>query len=70
MMKELTLIGALAVDFDSYEAAIRIIESRKFPLELMHSHTLPLRDTEKALLTLGNEVAGEQGVHISIDPSL
>ena len=45
---------------DSYEAAIRIIESRKFPLELMHSHTMSLHDAEKALLILGNEVAGEQ----------
>ena len=55
---------------DSYEAAIRIIESRKFPLELMHSHTMSLHDAEKALLTLGSKVADEQGVHISIDPTL
>jgi len=68
MAKELTIMGALAVDYESYEAAIRIIESRKYPLELMHTHTLPLADAERALLILGNEVAGEHGIHLSIEP--
>lgn len=68
MRKELVIMGALAVDFDSYEAAVRIIESKKYPLELMHTHSLPLTDADRALRILGNEVEGEQGIHLSITP--
>ena len=68
MMKELSVIGALAVDYQSYEAAIRIIESKKYPLELMHTHAFPLDQADLALRVLGNEVDGEQGIHISITP--
>jgi len=68
MRKELTMMGALAVDFDSYEAAVGIIESGKYPLELMHTHTFPLVDADLALRVLGNEVEGEQGIHVSITP--
>lgn len=63
-------MGALAVDYESYEAAIRIIEAGKYPLELMHTHTLPLQDAERALHILGNEVEGEHGIHLSIQPDL
>ncbi|MGE0623358.1 MAG: zinc-binding dehydrogenase [Pseudomonadales bacterium] len=69
LMKELTILGALAVDYDSYEAAIRIIESRRYPLELMHTHTLSLEEADKALLILGNEFEGEYGIHLSLAPN-
>ena len=69
LMRELTILGALAVDYDSYEAAIRIIESRRYPLELMHTHTLPLDEADKALQILGNEYDGEYGIHLSLAPN-
>ena len=68
-MKELKILGALAVDFDSYEAAIRIIESRRYPLELMHTHTMSLDQADRALRILGNEVEGEYGIHLSLAPN-
>jgi threonine dehydrogenase-like Zn-dependent dehydrogenase len=68
MSKEITIRGALAVDYDSYERAIRIIESGKYPLELMHTHTLPLGAAEEALLILGGEASGVQGIHLSLAP--
>lgn len=68
MTKELTIKGALAVDFDAYESALRIIESRKYPLELMHTHTMPLSRAEEALLMLGDEHPTERGIHISLVP--
>lgn len=68
-MKELTIVGALAVDFDSYEAAIRIIESRRYPLELMHTHTLALDEADRALRILGNDMSGEYGIHLSLAPN-
>lgn len=68
MRKELRIEGALAVDYDSYEAAIQIIESRRYPLELMHTHTLPLSKAEEGLLILGNEHPRERGIHLSLVP--
>ncbi len=68
MSKELTIRGALAVDYDSYEAAIRIIERGSYPLELMHTHTMPLAEADRALRILGNEVEGEHGIHLSLTP--
>jgi len=34
------------------EPALRLIESRKYPLEKMHTHTFALEDAEQAILTL------------------
>jgi len=68
IMKELTLIGALGVDYDNYDRAIRLIESGKYPLERMHTHTLPLDQAERALRILAREEPGEDAVHIALVP--
>ncbi|MDP3766713.1 MAG: zinc-binding dehydrogenase [Dehalococcoidia bacterium] len=66
--KELTIQGVFGVDFHAYEPAIRLIESRKYPLEKMHTHTLPLEDAERALQILAREVPGEEAIHIALVP--
>jgi threonine dehydrogenase-like Zn-dependent dehydrogenase len=66
--KGITMIGAYSVDARGYAEAIRIIESGRFPLERLHTHTFGLEDYGRAVEVLGNEVPGEDGVHISIDP--
>lgn len=68
MAKELIIQGAFAVDYESYEAAIRLIESKRYPLELMHTHNIPLAEADRAMRILGNEVEGEKGIHISLVP--
>jgi threonine dehydrogenase-like Zn-dependent dehydrogenase len=68
VMKELTLMGALGVDHDNYERAVRLIESRKYPIEKMHTHTLPLADAERAIHLLSGGVAGERAIHIALTP--
>jgi 2-desacetyl-2-hydroxyethyl bacteriochlorophyllide A dehydrogenase len=68
VVKELTIYGALGVDSQSYERAIRLIESGKYPLEKMHTHTLPLTDAERALRLLAGEEPGEQAIHIALVP--
>ncbi|MEX0683547.1 MAG: zinc-binding dehydrogenase [Dehalococcoidia bacterium] len=68
VMKELTVIGALGVDYDSYERAIRLIESGKYPLEKMHTHTVPLHEAERALQLLAGQVPGEEAIHIALVP--
>jgi threonine dehydrogenase-like Zn-dependent dehydrogenase len=64
VLKELTVMGALGVDYRNYERAVRLIESRRYPLEKMHTHSLPLDQAEHAL---GLLAAGE-AVHVALVP--
>lgn len=68
VIKELTIYGALGVDGPAYERAIRLIESGKYPLEKMHSHTLPLTEAERALRMLAGEEPEEKAIHIALVP--
>ncbi len=66
--KELTIMGALGVDWPAYEAAIRLIESGRYPLAKMHTHTLPLAEAERGLRLLAGEVPGEDAIAIALVP--
>jgi threonine dehydrogenase-like Zn-dependent dehydrogenase len=66
--KELTVLGAFGVDWPAYEAAVRLIESGKYPLERMHTHTLPLEEAARGLALLAGSVEGEQAIHVALVP--
>jgi threonine dehydrogenase-like Zn-dependent dehydrogenase len=66
--KDLTIRGVFGVDFQAYAPAVRLIESGKYPLEMLHTHTLGLGDAERALQILAREVPGEAAVHIALVP--
>ncbi len=66
--KDLTIRGVFGVDFHAYGPAVRLIESGKYPLEKMHTHTLPLEEAERALRILARELPGEEAVHIALVP--
>ena len=66
--KELAVLGAFGVDWPAYEAAVKVIESGRYPLERMHTHTLPLSEAERGLALLAGKVAGEQAIHIALIP--
>ncbi|HEX8008911.1 MAG TPA: zinc-binding dehydrogenase [Trebonia sp.] len=66
--KALTVKGAFSVDARSYADAITLIESDKFPLQRMHTHTFGLDDVEHAIQLLAGEVPGEEGIHVAIVP--
>jgi len=66
--RALTVVGAFGVDARGYAEAIRIIESRRFPLERLHTHTFGLDDTTLAIETLAGEVEGAGAVHVSVHP--
>jgi threonine dehydrogenase-like Zn-dependent dehydrogenase len=68
MGKELTIHGAFGVDFHAYEPAIQLIASGKYPLEKMHTHTMPLEDAERAIQILAREIEGEEAIHIALVP--
>lgn len=67
--KGATVVGAYGVDARAYIEAIKIIESRRFLLEKLHTHTFGLEDARRAIDVLAGDVPGEQAVHVSIDPS-
>ncbi|SFJ96643.1 Threonine dehydrogenase [Amycolatopsis sacchari] len=67
--RALQVFGAFGVDATANEQAIAILESGRFPLEKMHTHTFGLDDTALAIETLAGEVPGEQAVHVSVHPN-
>jgi threonine dehydrogenase-like Zn-dependent dehydrogenase len=66
--RALTVRGAFGVDARGMEDAIALIESRRFPLEKMHTHTFGLDDAALAIETLGGEVPGEAAIGVSVHP--
>jgi threonine dehydrogenase-like Zn-dependent dehydrogenase len=68
--RALTIRGAFGVDAKGMEDAIALLESRRFPLEKMHTHTFGLADAELAIQTLGGDVPGEAAIHVSVHPNL
>ncbi len=67
--RALTVRGAFGVDARGMADAIALIESRRFPLEKMHTHTFGLDDAELAIQTLGGDVPGERAIHVSVHPA-
>jgi threonine dehydrogenase-like Zn-dependent dehydrogenase len=68
--RALTVQGAFGVDAKAMAEAIALIESRRFPLERLHTHSFGLDDTAHAIEVLAGEVPGESAVHVSVHPNL
>ena len=68
VVKELTIFGAFGVTSRAYEAAIRLIESGRVPLEKMHTHDFPVEQAELAIQTLAGEAPGEASIHSCLLP--
>lgn len=69
IQRGLTVLGAFGVDASANEQAIQIIESGRFPLEKLHTHSFGLDQVALAIETLAGEVAGEAAVHVSVHPN-
>jgi threonine dehydrogenase-like Zn-dependent dehydrogenase len=68
VMKEISIRGAIGVTSTGYRSAIRLIESRKYPIENMHTHDFDLRDAELAIRTLAREIEGDESIHSCLIP--
>lgn len=68
VLKEIAVRGAIGVTWAAYERAIRLIESRRLPLEKLHTHDFELRDAEAAIRTLAREIPGEEAIHACLLP--
>jgi threonine dehydrogenase-like Zn-dependent dehydrogenase len=68
VLKELRVLGAIGVTYAAYERAIRLLESRRLPLEAMHTHEFALRDAETAIRMLAREIPGQESIHSCLLP--
>jgi threonine dehydrogenase-like Zn-dependent dehydrogenase len=68
VLKEITIRGAIGVTYEAYERAIRLIESRRVPLEKLQTHRFGLRDAERAVRTLAGEDDAERAIHCCLLP--
>ncbi|WP_040833636.1 zinc-dependent alcohol dehydrogenase [Nocardia brevicatena] len=62
--KELTIKGVLGVDYTSLEQAVRLIESGRYPLHRLHTHSFDIGEVTQALETL----ARGEAIHLAIMP--
>lgn len=68
VIKEVSIRGAFGVTSRAYEAAIRLIESGRVPIEKMHTHDFALEEAEQAIRTLAGEGPGESSIHSCLLP--
>src|SRR5882724_10063498 len=68
ILKELTLRGVAGQDLRAYEPALSLIESNKYPLEKMCTHTFSLEEAERAILTLAGRTSDESSISSTIAP--
>ena len=68
VMKEVTIKGAIGVTSTGYANAIRLLESRKYPVERMHTHDFDLREAELAIKTLAREIPDDESIHSCLIP--
>jgi threonine dehydrogenase-like Zn-dependent dehydrogenase len=64
--KELTIKGVLSASSTAFEQAIRLIESDRFPLDKMLTHSFPLESAESAINTLAGRSENGDSICVSI----
>ena len=66
--KQVTLKGVRGVEFGAFQRAVEAIESRRYPLERLNTHSFPVESAEEALRTLSGE-GGTPAIHVAIVPA-
>jgi threonine dehydrogenase-like Zn-dependent dehydrogenase len=64
----LTVKGAFGVDAAANRKAIALIESRRFALEKLHTHTFGLDEVGLAIDTLAGDAGDGSAIHVSVHP--
>ncbi len=67
--RAITVKGAFGVDATANKKAIALLESGRFPLEKLHTHTFGLDDVGLAIETLAGETEDKSAIHVSVHPS-
>lgn len=70
LQRAITVKGAFGVDAPAQRKAIEIIESGRFPLERLHTHSFGLDQVAEAIDTLSGASGDGSAVHVSVHPHL
>ncbi|MFD1717310.1 zinc-dependent alcohol dehydrogenase [Georgenia deserti] len=65
----LTVKGAFGVDAAANKKAIELLESGRFPLEKLHTHTFGLDEVGLAIDTLAGDAGEGNAIHVSVHPN-
>lgn len=65
--QQLTMKGVIGVEFSAFKSAVEAIESRRYPLEKLHTHSFPLEAAEQAILTQAGKT-NEAAIHVAVVP--
>lgn len=68
VFKEIRLQGVLSNDITTMRQALRLVESRKYPIEKMVTHKFPLQEAERAVQTAGKEFPADYPIKVLIKP--
>lgn len=68
-IKELRVQGVNTHDTPAVRAAIKVVESRRYPIERMVTHRFSLAEAEKAVLAAGGEIELDGFIKGVIDPN-
>ena len=68
VLKEIKILGAIGVTASGYRSAIRLLESGRVPIELMHTHNFELAEAELAIRTLAREIPDVESIHSCLIP--
>lgn len=66
---EISILGVFSHDIKAVEPAIKLIESRRYPLEELVTHKFPLVDAEQAIRVAAGEVEGENTIKVVLEPN-
>ena len=69
VMWEIIVKGTHTHLYDSVVPAIKLIESRKYPIEKLVTHKYTLDEAEKAVLCAAGELEGEFPIKVCIEPN-
>lgn len=67
--KSLRMMGVDGTTRTAFVKAIRLIESGKYDLAPLHTHSFGLKDAERALLVLSGQIE-DQAIHVAVIPGM
>lgn len=68
IMHQIKVMGVVSASYWAVQQAIRAVESRRYPLYKMHTHTLPIEELDRAMQLIAGEMPEEQPIHITVTP--
>ncbi|MDP2728669.1 MAG: alcohol dehydrogenase catalytic domain-containing protein [Dehalococcoidia bacterium] len=68
VLNEIRVQGVFSKGVDAVASAVKLVESRRYPLESMVTHKFPLKEAEQAVQAVGGEVPGVRPIKAVLIP--